>query len=303
MIFLDTRNGQAAARRPGRSTRPSKPKDDFAGAGIWSTPAIDPRRKVAYVGHGQPVPAPGRARARQRGAQVRHRPASRRFGEILGSYKGNVDEYFPGLSEMPVLRHPRATRRRTTRRGSAPAATSTSTSAPRRTCSRGPDGRKLVGAGQKSGVYHVFDAKTMEPVWTQIVGPPTAVGGIVGSTAYDGERRLRPDHRRPATCGRSTPASGSHRWVGPDRRRRSTGATPVAVANGVVYTVDLTGFLDAFDADTGALLPKQPLAVGDAAARRRSSWGGVSVARNTVYAAVGIGGSGNGAVIAYRLPE
>ncbi len=52
---------------------------------------------------------------------------------------------------------------------------------------RGPDGRMLVGAGQKSGVYHVFDAKTMEPVWTQIVGPPTPLGGIVGSTAYDGD--------------------------------------------------------------------------------------------------------------------
>ena len=92
----------------------------------------------------------------------------------------------------------------------------------------GPDGRKLVGAGQKSGVYHVFDAKTMEPVWTQIVGPPTAVGGIVGSTAYDGESVYGPitvpgyvwslDGGTAATAGRrrsATARTGARRSRSP----------------------------------------------------------------------------------------
>ena len=42
-------------------------------------------------------------------------------------------------------------------------------------------GRKLVGVGQKSGVYHVVDAKTMKPVWDNIIGVPSEVGGIVRS--------------------------------------------------------------------------------------------------------------------------
>ena len=44
----------------------------------------------------------------------------------------------------------------------------------------------------------------MKPVWKQIVGPPTSVGGIVGSTAYDGHAFYGPVElptslrRRPA---------------------------------------------------------------------------------------------------------
>ena len=74
---------------------------------------------------------------------------------------------------------------------------------------------------------------------------------------------------------------------------------PVAVANGVVYTVDLKGFLDAYDAATGAPLLHRPMEI-DSQGNPTSSWGGVSVARNTVYAAVGITGLKNGYVIAYR---
>jgi plastocyanin len=75
---------------------------------------------------------------------------------------------------------------------------------------------------------------------------------------------------------------------------------PVAVANGVVYTVDLAGFLDAFDARTGAPLARRPLALGGTNDPLSPSWGGVSVARNTVYAAVGITGLEDGYVVAYR---
>jgi plastocyanin len=75
---------------------------------------------------------------------------------------------------------------------------------------------------------------------------------------------------------------------------------PVSTANGVVYTVGLTGFLDAYDAATGIPLLHHwmgsDLAAGDLAA----SWGGVSIARNTVYAAIGMTGLPVGTVVAYR---
>ena len=43
---------------------------------------------------------------------------------------------------------------------------------------------------------------------------------------------------------------------------------PVSVANGVVYTSDMSGFLTARDADTGLVLNKIPLGA--------PSWGGVA---------------------------
>jgi hypothetical protein len=78
---------------------------------------------------------------------------------------------------------------------------------------------------------------------------------------------------------------------------------PVAVANGVVYTVDFKGFLDAFDAATGRPLLARPMALGSGTGLTNPtiSWGGVSIARNTVYASVGMTGLANGFIVAYRL--
>src|SRR4051794_25165719 len=51
--FLDART-RRILKKTWSIHAPNKPKDDFAGAGIWSTPAIDSRAKVAYVGAGNP---------------------------------------------------------------------------------------------------------------------------------------------------------------------------------------------------------------------------------------------------------
>jgi len=85
------------------------------------------------------------------------------FGEIVGSYKGNVDEYID-QSQLPCVDF----------NGQNPATYPQGLGS----CSdedldfgaspnlfTDASGRKLVGAGQKSGVYHVFDATTMAPVW------------------------------------------------------------------------------------------------------------------------------------------
>ena len=144
----------------------------------------------------------------------------------------------------------------------------------------------------------MFDAKTMKPVWTQVVGPPGAFGGIVGSTAHDGTSVYGPitvpgylwsiDARATARTAGSGRSPTALHW-GP----------PVAVANGVVYSVDFNGFLDAFDARNGALLDRRPLALGGGSAQSLS-WAGVSIARNTVYAAVGVLGLADGFVVAFR---
>lgn len=296
MNFIDAGTGQVL-KKTWTIHPPDQPADDFAGAGIWSTPAIDPQAKVAYAGTANPFKPQAEHEHANAVLKFDADRASPTFGEILGSYKGTIDEYIPAFSELPCYDFP----------GNNPpyypqglgscgdidldfgASANLFTDA---------SGRKLVGVGQKSGVYHVFDAETMEPVWTQVVGPPTQFGGIVGSTAYAGGSVFGPV-TIPGYVWSLDAAAGSHRWVGAIADGAHWGE-PVAVANGVVYTVDLAGFLDAFDARSGVPLARRPLALGGTNSPLSLSWGGVSVARNTVYAAVGITGLEEGYVVAYR---
>ena len=133
-----------------------------------------------------------------------------------------------------------------------------------------------------------------------IVGPPSAVGGIVGSTAVEGNAVYG-----PITIGGYLWSidrhDGAPRWAMPVADGAHWG-NPVSVANGVVYTMDLRGFLDAYDAQTGAPLLHTPLSAATEG-YPTASWGGVAIARNTVYAAAGITGLPNGHVVAYRPSE
>jgi plastocyanin len=134
-------------------------------------------------------------------------------------------------------------------------------------------------------------------VWKSVVGPPTSVGGIVGSTAIDGGSVYGPV-TVPGYVWSLGLKDGAYRWLGPVADGAHWGP-PVTVANGIVYSVDFSGFLDAFDARSGTLLAKRPLAIGGNNPQALS-WAGVSVARNTVYAAVGVLGLADGFVVAYR---
>jgi plastocyanin len=75
---------------------------------------------------------------------------------------------------------------------------------------------------------------------------------------------------------------------------------PVSTAAGIVYTVGLSGFLDAYDSTTGVPLLHHWMGADVGAGDVAASWGGVSIARHTVYATIGMTGLPNGYVIAYR---
>ena len=295
MVFLDANTG-AVLKKTYTIHPPLQPDDEFAGAGIWSTPSIDTEAKVMYAGTSNPFKP--QAEHKYANAVVKYDLDRRSpsFGEIVGSYKGTIDEYVPGLSQMPCYDipnnyppyYPQGV-------GSCGDIDLDFGASPN--LFRDASGRKLVGAGQKSGVYHVFDAATMEPVWTQVVGPPGQFGGIVGSTAHDGTAVYGPI-TIPGYVWSIDALSGGHRWVGAIGDGLHWGP-PVAVANDVVYSVDFSGNLNAFDARTGAQLLKRPLVMGGGGPLSLS-WGGVSVARNTVYAAVGVLGLADGFIAAYR---
>ncbi|HEX8105602.1 MAG TPA: PQQ-binding-like beta-propeller repeat protein [Solirubrobacteraceae bacterium] len=267
-------------------------EDEFAGATVWATPAIDPAEKVAYIPTGNPFkPEAEHANANAVIKVGVDRARPEQFGKVLGSYKGSPEEYLPGLDEVPCADTP------TVLYGCVELDLDFGASPNLITL---PGGRKAVGAGQKSGVYHVFDAKTMERIWTAPFSPPGfLVGGIVGSTAYDGRRVYG-----PITTGgylwAADQATGGRAWMAPLNDAAHYGE-PVATANGVVYSVDRAGMLDALDSGTGAFLLRRRLDDGTRTEGDVGSYAGTAIARNTVYAAVGTQGNADGYLIAYRL--
>ena len=296
MNFIDASTGRLI-KKTYTIHPPMQPDDDFAGAGIWSTPSIDAEDKVAFAGTANPFKPQDEHKHANSVVKFDVDQDSPKFGEIIGHYKGDIDEYVPGLSTAPCYDFPNNNPPYYPQ-GIGSCGDIDLDFGASANLFRDKNGRKLVGVGQKSGVYHVFDAKTMEPVWSQIVGPPGALGGVVGSTAYDGSAVYGPITVPGYVWSISTEQSGQHRWIGPIADGVHWGP-PVASANGVIYTVDFSGYLDAFDARTGALLAKRPLALGGSSPVT-PSWAGVSVARNTIYAAVGVLGLADGFVVAYR---
>jgi polyvinyl alcohol dehydrogenase (cytochrome) len=271
-----------------------KPKDLFAGAAIWSTLAVDPSTDVGYVVSGNPFRPQKEHKYSNSILKIDLDRSNPSFGEITDHYKGTTDEYFPEFRDMPCYDiggnpapwYPQglgACMDLDMDFGASPNLFKV-------------DGKKVVGAGQKSGIYHLADAGSMKGLWKTIVGPPSAVGGIVGSTAFD-ENGIY----GPLTLGgylwSIDRASGLNRWFTPVGDGAHWG-NPVAVANGVVYTVDLKGFLNAYDTTTGVQVLASPMWFAGGSGLK-VSWGGVSIARNTVYGAVGITG-GDGFIVAYR---
>ena len=274
---------------------PEKPKNNFAGGAVWSTPAINRETGMAYVGTGNPFRPQAEHKHTNALIKVDLNRGRRSFGKIVDSVKGDIDEYVPYFSELPCYDIP-GNPAPYYPQGIGECGDLDMDIGASPNLFRNKAGRLLVGVGQKSGVYHLWDARTLKPVWKSIVGPPSAVGGIVGSTAIDNGAIYG-----PITVGgyawSINRIGGTPRWVSPVADGAHWG-NPVSMANGVVYTADLAGNLNAFDAATGAPVLKMPM--GPAAGGPTPSWGGVAIARNTVYAAVGITGLPNGYVVAFR---
>jgi polyvinyl alcohol dehydrogenase (cytochrome) len=151
-------------------------------------------------------------------------------------------------------------------------------------------GRKVVGAGQKSGFYHVLDAATGQLVNQLQVEPGGELGGLFADTAVANgvvyANGINWPGGNPAagiapTAGDliAIAGDGSHElW------RFTTAGSPdmtgVAVANGVVYFASaFNGNLYALDASSGAQLAA--VAIG-------AAWSGPSVVDGAVYVGTGV---------------
>ncbi|MGH2829165.1 MAG: PQQ-binding-like beta-propeller repeat protein [Actinomycetota bacterium] len=284
-VLLDAATGAILASTPSIPDAEWDHGRGNAGAAIWSTISIDSQTKYGYVGTGNPFSYEHESQFANAVLKIDLDRSRQGFGAVVGAYKGDVEEYFADVGEAIACDEDETLSaflagfecgHLDLDFGAAP------------NLFTDARGRKLVGAGQKSGVYHVFDRDTMEPVWKQVVGVPSLVGGIVGTPAFDGTAIYAP-HTIAGYLAALDRTTGAHRWVAPVADGVHWGS-PVTSANGVLYTVDFKGFLDAYDAGTGAPLLHVPMSLGaDTGLDPTITWGGASVARNTVYATVGVG--------------
>lgn len=276
----------------------SRWEQGFTGGSIWATASVDPATKYAYVGTGNPFDYEAEYETTNSILKLDFDRNRETFGQIVGFYKGDIEEYLPTLADTVPCQELEEVGgvfalgleclRLDLDFGAMP------------NIIKSAEGKTLIASGQKSGVLHVIDSETMAPVWTKPLGVPSLVGGIVGSSAYDGQSLYGP-HTIGSYLWSMDKAGGNPRWIAPVGSGVNWGP-PVTHANNIVYTVELDGFLDAFDAETGAPIlryplmasPESPGSLVPVTDRPPLSWGGVSVARHAVYVSAGVGLSSAG---------
>ena len=119
------------------------------------------------------------------------------------------------------------------------------------------------------------------------VAPASGLGGVIGSTAYDGRRIYGPETVSAHVWALRT--GGKLAWHRDDPGDLRYCA--VAVAHGVLYGADGAGHLVARRTSDGKRLGRWPLG--------GRSWGGVSIAGGRVFAVTGTSDDHVGAVLAF----
>lgn len=306
--LLDARSGQILTVTP---TIPAADvQKGYAGGGLWSTPAYDAATGYAYIGAGNPY---SRTVEHQNVNAIlkvdldRHRKT---FGQIVASYKGNVDQYSQALQEASQTPACAAANDQTFPADDPACGQLDLDFGASANLFRDSAGHLLVGDLQKSGVYHVADATTMKPAWTQVVGLSCALCNAA-STATDTNGIYA--EGTPGGLMWSLSHDGGAQWASPVADGGHYQA--ISTANGVVYTIDNYGTLGAWDAASGAPLLRRPLSQDTQNVNAAATSAGIAIADHTVFvsaasgpggaaAAIGVAppdGSASGVIVAYRL--
>jgi polyvinyl alcohol dehydrogenase (cytochrome) len=268
------------------------PDDDYAkgyrGASIWSTPAVDAADGYAYAGGGNPASKKLEHRYSNALLKIDVDPSRPTFGQIVDAFKGNNDQYYPGLDRQPVcdmfgdqvvyLAWSAACLQLDLDFGASP------------NLFRDADGHLIVGDLQKSGIYHAVYADGMEEKWSSVVAPPCFSCNST-SAAFDGSN-VYVVGSPPGQLFAMSKDGGRYQWAQPIADGIHYQA--VTTANGVVYVMDGQGDLCAFDSTvdpatglaSGKPLLRKPL-MADTGTSVSDPGGseGIAIARNTIYAA------------------
>lgn len=237
-----------------------------SGAPIWTSPAIDAKRGVLYVGTGEATSEPAAATTDAILA------IDLKDGRIRWSFQATANDIFlTGCFLNPKgLNCPKETVNRDVDFGASVI------------IAQRADGSEVLLAGQKSGTVWALDPdRGGKLVWRQDFGEGSPLGGIHWGIAYDGTRVFAPINR---PYGLNTPPGGAQK-PGIHAVRVDTGAVEWSYAaqpdcsgkraelvkncatnigfsgaptviDGAVISGSLDGFLHAFDAKTGELLFK-----------------------------------------------
>ncbi|GAA4525523.1 outer membrane protein assembly factor BamB family protein [Amycolatopsis samaneae] len=234
------------------------PKYEPSGVGVWSSPVIDPYTGTLYVGTGQNYTGSGgdfdtllALDARTGGVRWKNQVTKADTWRVECT-KPDPGGYCPGLADGTALDYDIGATPNIVRLGD----------------------RTLVGVGQKSGVYHMFDARTGKVEWRRQLGVPTGSGGggesgIQWGSSFDGRRLYIASYKaNPGTLFAVNPANGDVLWRTPNPADGCTtgGAAqypevcalahgPAATSSpGLVWEGSSDGKLRAYDSASGRVL-------------------------------------------------
>jgi len=245
-----------------------------AGAGIWSTPAVDTARHMLYVGTGQGLSEPTPKLADSLIA-LDYRTGKLKWSKQF-TYPDVFSARYPHGKDADV--------------GASPNLWSVG-------------GRDLVGAGDKGGTFHALNRDTGEVVWETELTPGSAFGGQIGSAAYVDDVIIAtsnvgdPDTNAPTDRTRVfglDPATGRKIWTSADLKGKIF--APVSAVPGVAFVATDQGQLLAYHTRSGEQLwsfqAPAMTACGPAIVDGRVLWG---------YGFVFTGGPGPGGLLSFTV--
>jgi len=245
-----------------------------AGVGVWSTPAFDLERGLLYVGTGNAYAEPTGPYA---------------DSIIALDYKTGTLKWSRQFTNPDVFSA-----------GNPKGKDADVGASPNLWTS---DGRALVGAGDKAGVYHAVDRDTGEVVWETTLTPGSVFGGEIGSGAFvDGRLVVVSNVGDPATNAPTNvskvfaldPADGTILWTSEEFAGKIF--APVGAVPGVAFIGTDTGVLAALDTGSGAKLwttnAPDKTGCGPSIVDGNVLWGfGFTLFR----------GGGNGGIVSYQV--
>jgi len=259
--------------------------DASAGAGVsvWSSAAVDRRRKLVFIGTGQTYEQPASPRGDSLIA-IRYET-----GEVAWVHQFTAGDVFTVAGGGPG---PDADV------GASPNLFSIGT-------------RDVVGVGQKNGVYHVLDRETGETVWETRLTGGSPLGGVMVTAAVHADAIYVNSNTWRAfgiVFGTNSPLDTSTTFALDARDGRIRWQTPMPApmfgaltyANGVVYHGTIDGTVHALSAADGRELWTDTPGGGIA--------GGFSIAGGTLYVGRGFWFAAppavkSGGLVAYGLPS
>ncbi len=124
---------------------------------------------------------------------------------------------------------------------------------------KGAGGKRLLGAGQKSGWFYAVDPKDGKLAWKTQVGPGGMLGGIEFGAATDGERVYAAisNHPKQGSVSALDGATGKILWqtLSPDNKSNFGPITVTGTGdNRLVFAGSSGNFIRAYDAKSGKIL-------------------------------------------------